>query len=990
MVTDSQTKKLFLILLGFTLFLTSVSAAQLSLEDDAVWMNDEETIEANITGNDVGRLDIANKSGDSDPETLLDKNGTVDSRDILDAVGERKGNYVLKLYNNNSEDPVDTRDIFVKELQFSIDNNGTGYVNKKLGQMPYTEPLKLTLGVNAYNNEEIDKEDINRDNFQITSREAEFTDPTDVNSVQTGTNGKKVEVTLSPLVVEAHPQDEKLNLKFTYSHQGSSVSVERRFNPKIFERRGEPVTSPSSQLYANEISKYDYTVNVFENGEDTNPSLWEEDYDLKVVELDNGEVVDEILEDEKWLSVQQVEEGDGDQRLTLNAIPQLETGTYRLITRLKQPDTDEYSIVDSIRVRNGLKLSGRVVDSQNRGVRTEMNLDREGTVIPINTAGDGTYYKEIDASGSDSSYGVKMNFFDRGMSSSDAEVSVREVDFAEKNGENLAGDSESIKFQYWDNPPVEQKAIKPINMMAVKFAYPLADDGHRVRMKFDPTDVNTDNLKVYECSQWNFEGRSCLGDWEVVDDFSINYQGWRANFHIDNPYRAEDTDNGDQNILMNAYIVGTSADLVLNGGLSISGPEDGTVATGSQIEVRGNINSENENAVEGADVEVSFHQGDTEISSLDTVQTDVTGGFSSTGKAPEEPGNYSVKVTADKENYNMMEKKFDNRFETVIEEGIAVRTGSTIQLSPGEDTTAEITVQNTGQTTMEDVSLSFEGMDSQYYSVSDVSFDEVLAGEEATSELTVSLPSDYCDGGCGDWPSLDVSAMATNPDGEEFEAETETLQVQISRTVGSQNGSEQTDSEQSVSETEQTNGSESRFTESVSDLENATGEFLASQSSLNMALGLIMVFMMVLAGAVKKQDEGGSRTTGSRGDRGGRGGRPRVQKPNVGGSNVEQVNPDKDSEKEETDEVDTVLEQIESDEHDVDSQIDAIAGSVVAEEQEDTKVIDVDDGDHQETVEQNTEEPTGSNEKFVCEETGEEFDTKAALKLHRQINGLDN
>jgi len=300
MVTDSQTKKLFLILLGFTLFLTLVSAAQLSLEDDAVWMNDEETIEANITGNDVGRLDIANKSGDSDPETLLDKNGTVDSRDILDAVGERKGNYVLKLYNNNSEDPVDTRDIFVKELQFSIDNNGTGYVNKKLGQMPYTEPLKLTLGVNAYNNEEIDKEDINRDNFQITSREAEFTDPTDVNSVQTGTNGKKVEVTLSPLVVEAHPQDEKLNLKFTYSHQGSSVSVERRFNPKIFERRGEPVTSPSSQLYANEISKYDYTVNVFENGEDTNPSLWEEDYDLKVVELDNGEVVDEILEDEKW------------------------------------------------------------------------------------------------------------------------------------------------------------------------------------------------------------------------------------------------------------------------------------------------------------------------------------------------------------------------------------------------------------------------------------------------------------------------------------------------------------------------------------------------------------------------------------------------------------------------------------------------------------------------------------------------------------------
>lgn len=86
---------------------------------------------------------------------------------------------------------------------------------------------------------------------------------------------------------------------------------------------------------------------------------------------------------------------------------------------------------------------------------------------------------------------------------------------------------------------------------------------------------------------------------------------------------------------------------------------------------------------------------------------------------------------------------------------------------------------------------------------------------------------------------------------------------------------------------------------------------------------------MVLAGAVKKQDNGGSRgSSSSRGDRDGRGGRPKVQKPNVGGSEVKQIQP----EEAEGDEVDDVVDQIEAGDEDVDSRIDAIAGSVLGEE----------------------------------------------------------
>ena len=982
MAPDSQIRKIFSFLFGFTLLFTTVSAAELNLNDDTVWLNrdNQSHIEGNITTENEEQFELVIGP---EEKVITSENGSFTTSDFYEADLSPTSQTSLKLKSGGDVIEGEEANIDLKQFNVEIESEGTGFVGSKIGRLEYTEPVEAVLSIQG-GQSSIDKEDINVDNFAFTSPELNIQEATDVDAVQK--DSVKVLATLYPQVVQdTSTQEEKINLRTTYSFEGKSFTFDNRFSPHIYQMRGVPVGErPPNLLDYSNINDLAYDVNIFEEGNDVNPTLYREDFELHIIESTNVnpiEVCQDDPDEQRWESTA-IEGAEGDYRLSLASIPQLEDiRTYTFVTCLDPKDDRSIgkgTVIDSIRVRNGLKLDGRVVDSENRGVRMEMNLDREGTVIPVNTAQDGTYYKEIDSSGPDSSYSVTMNFFDRGMSSSDAEVTASGVDFAEKDGENLAGDSESIKFQYWDNPPVEQKAIKPINMMAVKFAYPMADNGHEARMKFDPTDVNTDNLKVYECNDWNFEGRTCLGDWEMVDDFTINYQGWRANFPIDNPYVAEDTDDGDQNILMNAYIVGTSADLVLNGGLTVSGPQGGTVATGSEIRVEGNINSENENPVEGADVEVSFYQGDNEVSSLDEVQTDITGRFVAKGSAPDDPGNYSIKITADEDNYNKLEKKFDNRFETVIEEGIQVSADSTLEVNPGEDSSSEITVQNTGQTDMEDVTLSFDGMDSQYFSVSDASFDEIPAGEEVSTELTVSLSSDYCDGGCGDWPSLEISATATNPDGEEFEAETDTLQIQISR---SDTGDEESDpqDQQETSETDDlSNNSESGFTESVSDLENATGEFLASQSSLNLALGLIMVFMMVLAGAVKKQDGGNGSRQSSRGSRDGRGGRPRVQKPNVGGSTVKQVDP----EEEDPDEIDNVVEQIESNDEDVDSQIDAIAGSFEAEQDEHTKVVEVDD--------RKTQGPETGEETFVCEETGEEFDTKAALKLHRQINGLDN
>ena len=979
MAPDSQTRKIFLVLLGFTLVLSTVSAAEINLNGDVVWLNGlTDQDEVTVSGENASETELKIVKSGKEPVSLMNGSGAVKTEEFSDLA---LGDYQLEL-RNSTGGLIESSEISLRRLNLDVNVNGTGFVDEKIGQVPFTEPVSLTIGIEGGSPKEtIQKEEVSIENFDIDNRKAILLSQSDVEKFQ---RNQEVKVDLYPQVQEKISDGERVRLIFNYEFRGSEVSVDNFFYPDINTFRAQKIgDTPPSVLDYNNIEDFSYNIDLLEDGSQSNKDLFSEEVSLEINEVnDDGTIGSEVNSGKNYLEVNEITGGDADYSIGLTSIPQLATGIYRFTTYLEKGGEKTY--IDSIRVRHGLKLSGRVVDSENRGVRTEMNLDREGTVIPINTASDGTYYKEIETSGNQDSYTVTMNFFDREMSSSDAEVTARGVNFAEKDGNNLAGDSESIKFQYWDNPPVEQKAIKPINMMAVKFAYPIADRGHRVRMKFDPTDVNTDNLKVYGCNQWNFEGRTCLGEWEVVEDFIINYQGWRANFHIDDPYRAQDTGDGGQNILMNAYIIGTSADLVLNGGLSISGPEGGTVATGSQIEVSGNINSENENAVEGANVEVSFYQGDTEVSILDTVQTDITGRFVAKGAAPEEPGNYSVRVTADKENYNIMEKKFDNRFETVIEEGIAVRTGSTVEISPGEDVTSEVTVQNTGQTSMDDVSFSFEGLDSQYYSVSDVSYDQIPAGEERTTEVTISLPSDYCDGGCGDWPTLDISATATNPDGEEFEADTETLQVQISRTTTGQSNSDSSETGQATSETDDTNESGSSFTQSVSELENATGEFLASQSSLNMALGLIMVFMMVLAGAVKKQDNGrGAGRRSSRSERNGRDGRPRVQKPNVAvRPDVEQAESDKNQ------------KEVEDVERHVESHAEAITNSVSEEESEERPHVKHVESEDQKTsqedgiAEAEVVEKEDGEKKFVCEETGEEFDTETALRLHKKMNGL--
>lgn len=956
-------------------------AAEIDTEDPIVWLNGQNNqLEASFS--DIGdkEYDVKIESVEGSlSETVKQQ---IDSESELNLTTEEiknnlegelsVGEYKLILDPKSGEDVEES--IFVRrfEAEVEADGSGSGFVNKRLGS-DGTGSMILDIKLKDVSNDYISAQSLS--DFSAPDLEG-FEDQLKIEDPNVG---ESLNLILGPEVEDNIANEMPLNFNFTVNE--STVQKELDVNPDIYEFEAVPVGERPSALssFKNIKRNFSYNLDMVRYGEDVGVDLGDSDVESPLdnsadrhnfnldINLLSEDGTDYDNDGQVLLSVDDLSgSAQGDYRVELSQIPDLETGVYEFETFLEYDD--EKVLIDSIRVRKGLDLSGQVMDSMNRGIEMNMVLNQQGTAntIPVETDPSGYYSKEIP--NPNSQYDATMRFFDTVSSSrsySDGRVNVEGIDFSSGENQDFAGDQQAVKFEYWQEPEVELEAINPINMMAVKFGYPIDSEGHTASMKFNPSGVNTDEIKVYRCSQWNFLGTECLGEWsEISGDLSINYQAWRANFDIEEPYRASNAEGGAQNILMNAYIVGTSADLVLTNGVSISGTDGGRVETGGQVEVTGRVSSENENFVESAEVDIKFLEGSEEIHTFDTVETDSEGRFTASGDAPEDPGNYTVEVEADATNYDGFERTFEDRFETFIAEGIDLDVDETFDVTLGEEASMTFEVENTGQTDMESIDLSFSGLNSDFYSVSDSSFSSIDSGDSRTVEINFDIPETY---GIESYPELDIDVSAENSEGQEFSS-SESVQTQLS--MPSRQGTDE--QEESSEQTDETNDSSSF---SSGDVAEMTGEFIESQSSLNIALGMILVFMMVVAGAIsKKKDDQDDRRS-----------RPQVQKPFnksegskvkkdlTGGSKQDQEEPDE-----------------------VDNQIDEIADAF-EESEEDQKETEEesteDQGEsEQDKTEEDREEDSDSEENdnvsetgFVCEVCGENFDSESGRSLHQSV-----
>ncbi len=942
MAAATATRKTLLLAATSLLLATTAAAAPqagLNLEDSTVWLNnDGSNLEASpaCTNATEGYVTLEEENVNLTEEI----NDTLTTSDFQDSQGDyySSGSYTLNLTCSDGENTTSVeQDVELKALDFEITSGGKGFFGEQMdGESRYSSPVQFRS--NESLNVQLKAEDLS-----ISSSENHVA----VNqwSLESGE--------IKPMIKTGYdPSDREIELEFRYDDGEEAFTVVRQADVEIYPWK----TSLNGESMGVRIF-YDRLLEGFQYDFDVKYADFEEPLQVENFRVTVSKVGEEgpyeEYEAKKWFQV--VEDDRNHYVIKLNKRPDLEEGAYTFRTFIER--NGRTAPIDTVRVTNALKFSGVVRDSSGGPVKTQMLLKRQtGSNVPISTGSDGTYSATIGTSSKTadptSFDSVELMFYDRGRSAPDSTFQLADVTLGENP--DLGFSSEAIRYQYWSEAVSDVQGLQEVNMMAGKFSHDIVG-GAEAFMKFDPQSVNPENLRVYECSSWNFQGRKCMSGWDEMDDndVSIDYSTWQVHLQdLDLHEIPEDVTGGsNKTILMNAYIVGTSSRLGLKGDQPVS-VGSRRVAANRDLTVSGTVVNGEGESVENARVEVSFVR-DGEEYRTSNATTGPNGRFEYAAKAPSERGKYSLEIEVSKAKYRSYSVQSGQTIDVFYEKGLKMSSEGSPSLKLGETSSLVYTLSNTGQQPVENIDFSVSGLETRYFSKKSVP--ETLAkGESATVSVEVDLPRDYCPAPCASPPVIDVKASGSSA-GEELEA-SKTIYTSLDRegSTGTSSGEEKQQVEgQEPSNSTSSGNSSASITDTIN---NMTGNFLKRQSSVNIALGLIMVFTMILALAIRKKKDDTGDGTRERG---------RARPVSTEGSRVSKpkVSPDEEASGQGP-------EPVEEEEE----------SSGNAEEEED------EGSDEDEALEEFYDE---EKEAFVCDECGEEFDTVEGLEMHREINNLD-
>ena len=954
MEAATATQKIFLLTILTTLAVTTAATQEASLEasTSTVWTNNADLTSDSALTYACSNSEPENITLDGSDTKVVPEGGTVSSAEINDVVdGNSLGEKTFTLYcKNNGTVNRSSASIDLKELDVNVEKEAQGFFGSTVGDNGFERPFEVTVEV------------IDGTGSRDVEEGVEFGFSSEPHlSIQESVDWVGGVAKIEPFVQESFPvSQDSVSLDVTYSGDGDGVSVtENNVGIDVFPYKLNALSGSNERrtISYDNVGDLKYLFDL-EKGNGISEDLHDEDFRLDVVKVSGDDSGEDVYQDKKWFRETQPN-GEREYRITLDTIPpDLTLGEkYRFETYIKKDGSK--TPIHNIRVVNDLKFSGVVRDSAGGPVETEMTLKRVNSEnIPVNTGSDGTYSTTIEERDFDT---VNLKFFDRGRNAPDTEFQLTDLTLGENP--NLGFSSEAIRYQYWENPVASVEGLEEVNMMAGKFSHQI-DGGAEAFMKFDPQSVNPENLKVYECSSWNFQGRECMSSWDAMssNDVSVDYSTWRVNLDdLDLHEISEDvTGASNKTVLMNAYIVGTSSELGLAGEqpLSISSQN---LAANADLSISGKVVNGEGKAVPNANVKVSLRKNGESFRAFNP-SSGPNGGFEADGKAPSESGRYKVRVDVSKKQYQDFRTESSKTVEVYYERGLSMTSSDNTGLKLGEESTLSFSLSNTGQQTVEDISVSLTGLEDQYYTKTSVP--GTLDGE-GTVEINVDLPSDYCPAPCASPPVIDLEASGTSG-GENVQAST-TLYTNINRDTSQTGTDEQPDQEEEESVSPESPDESVNQTSSLAQgINRMTGNFLKRQSSVNIALGLILVFTLILAAAIRKKKTSGQddrRMNRGRG-RPVNGGDSRVSKP--------QVAPDTEEAESSTEKEDEETEQQEQDE------VEKENGKEGEDEAEDSD---------EKGLERFYDE---EKDAYVCDETGEEFDTEEGLKMHRKINNIDS
>lgn len=561
-------------------------------------------------------------------------------------------------------------------------------------------------------------------------------------------------------------------------------------------------------------------------------------------------------------------------------------------------DENEDYLIDEFTVYNHIIFSGTLENSNSNSVDAFFEIEKDGNLWRSFYTNNGEYSEPVLPG----LHNVSMRTED-------------DVTFMFDNTE--FGEDGQRRIMYDRIPRAELDDIEGVTVVkafAALYGYPFETGRINVQHRFG--DVNPDNPRVIRCNDWSMN-RECGGEWENFDSNEISVDPTIPS--IEFPIQPDRL--GNQSYLISAYALVENQDLVADIELETS-----RMPVGEEVGMNGQVLA-SDSPVDQVDIRIDILDGDEVVSSY-TDQTDSEGRFETSITAPEESGVYDVRVTGEKEPYTDFDLTESGAIDTYVQREITIDGPSQSEFRTGETSQVTYTVTNSGQEDLDDIRFRISGLNNDWYSISQDSWDTLAAGQSITVEVQVEIPENYFDGENLENDHYDVEVRGLSSEGEINQIESTIGTITNEHLYGS-----------SSEDVEDSN--EPRFNSP-----DLTGEFIQSTSTMNIALGVIMLFTTMLAAAVKKNK------SGSNSDRGRRGGDRSSPISSATSSSTQGMKPNVSPNTEKTDNTGSSS----NDENSVDE-----GGSV-----------------------KESQEPTSETDEHKCDVCGESFDTASAVKLHKQ------
>ncbi|EGQ42676.1 MAG: hypothetical protein J07AB43_06630 [Candidatus Nanosalina sp. J07AB43] len=528
--------------------------------------------------------------------------------------------------------------------------------------------------------------------------------------------------------------------------------------------------------------------------------------------------------------------------LEFESIPLMDVGTSEYTITMK--DGTE---IATFSIEKRATFEGRILEKAGNGERINFRLI-DDSVTKFQSDKDGFFSKLVESDTINKKLKVDLGRVKTTFS-----------------GINISsGDRENIRYQFYRslNPSDIQtgQLIRPVNMIAFHTDYPIDIEETSVRMEYNTSGINPEEIRIYECPYWDFFGERCRVEWGEKSIEEQDKRPLQGEIIIDDLETRGDGRYG----LKSSYVAGIEYERPeINLKDSIL-PEERRYNVEDTLLLEGNLqNSKTGEPVRNAEVEVELSKDNnssvsTSRSGENSLTTTDEGLFSFTPlEIPDRTGNYSISITAEKKGFNNLSETYEDTILVQKERSLSA-SGPERSAKPGERNTMVLSLENTGQAPVKDISIEESNIDDRYYTLSPNRIDKLGQGESASATLITTLPSDYCEENNCEKKELEISFEGVS-EGESPSAKSKISITDTDRKAG--NTQEIQEENESNTDTENKTGSKGN----ASELSGESGEdsnadqvitgnfFQEDNSSLKVSLGLIAFILLLLVIIAKKK-----------------------------------------------------------------------------------------------------------------------------------------